>query len=128
MDDNTFMKQFEDGTLPSFRHPQHIRMAWLVLHEHGWEQGYSRIQSGIKHFAEVIGHSDKYHETMTRFWAGLVQHAIEDQPDIDNFATFQKTFPLLFDKDAIKQHYSYEVLWSDTARYQWVEPDLIPMP
>jgi hypothetical protein len=128
MNDNLFLTHFEDASLHSFPHADHIRMAWLYLKRDGWGNGYAHIQNGLRHFATAHHQPDKYHETITHFWASLVQHCIEHQPDIDDFATFAETFPILFDKDAIKRHYSSDVLWDETARDEWVTPDLIPMP
>ena len=128
MNDTMFLKLFEDASLHSFPHADHIRMAWLYLRRDGWEDGYRQIQAGLKHFALSHGQADKYHETITRFWAQLVQHCIDHQPEIDNFETFSEAFPILFRADAMKQHYSDEVLRDVTARHSWVEPDKIPIP
>ena len=128
MDDQTFLHHFEAAQLHPFAHAEHIRMAWLYLRRDGWETGYARIQAGLKYFAAALGQSDKYHETITRFWALLVQHAIDAQPGLKTFAAFQEAFPILFDKTVIRKHYSQAVLWGDEARHDWVEPDMIPMP
>jgi hypothetical protein len=44
------------------------------------------------------------------------------------FHLFKEAFPVLFDKAALRKHYSDAVLWTDDARIAWVEPDKIPMP
>lgn len=128
MNDAQFLNVFEKGELNGFSHADHIRMAWLYLRRDGWEEGYANIQAGLKHFTLAHGVPEKYHETITRFWATLVHHAIEHQPDISDFTEFTETFPILLDKEAMLQHYSNEVLWSVSARQAWVEPDLVAMP
>lgn len=128
MNDTQFLQQFESATLPSFPHTDHIRMAWLYLRRDGWDAGYAQIQSGLKHFARAKGQPDKYHETITRFWALLVQHCIQHQLDIDDFDMFIETYPILLDKTAMTRHYSDDVLWGTDARQSWVTPDLVPMP
>jgi hypothetical protein len=128
MNDTQFLQQFESATLSSFPHADHIRMAWLYLRRDGWDEGYTQIQAGLKHFATVLGVADKYHETITRFWALLIQHCIEDQPDIEDFTAFIKAYPILLDQTAMNRHYSDAVLWGTDARQMWVIPDLIPMP
>ncbi len=130
MDDQSFLKAFEDGTLPpaEFSHRGHIRMAWLYLRSYGWEDGLVHIRSGIQQFAARLGATNKYHETMTVFWARLVQHMITDQPQIDTFEAFLAHFPMVLDTHLIERHYSADVLKSPLARQQWVEPDLVTMP
>ncbi|MBA3872545.1 MAG: hypothetical protein H0X30_25690 [Anaerolineae bacterium] len=130
MDDQAFLKAFEDGSLsPSeFSHRGHIRMAWLYLRADGWDKGIVRIRSGIQTFAARLGATTKYHETMTVFWARVVQHMIQDQPQIDDFDDFLVYFPQILDSHLIERHYSADVLRSPLARQQWVEPDLVLMP
>jgi hypothetical protein len=128
MNGEAFLKHFEMGKLHPFPHHDHIYMAWLYLRRDGWDEGHKQIQSGLKHFAAANGQPEKYHETITRFWALLVYHALQQEPQIDKFLVFKQKFPLLFDKMSIRKHYSDVVLWSDEARQTWVEPDLIAMP
>lgn len=128
MNDQEFLTQFELAKLSAFSHRDHIRIAWLYLQRDGWDVGYTHIQAGLKHFATSHNQPTKYHETITCFWSMLVHHAIQHQPEIDNFTVFEQRFPLLFDKSALKQHYSDDVLWSAAARQAWVAPDIVPMP
>ncbi|GAB5490478.1 MAG: hypothetical protein Phog2KO_06930 [Phototrophicaceae bacterium] len=128
MDNQLFLEEFENASLKDFSHAKHIRMAWLYLYRDGWDIGYPNIRAGLKHFALKLNVSDKYHETVTGFWARLVLHCIDERPDIDNFEQFQEAFPFLFTGDIMKKHYSDDVLWSDMARKEWVAPDKVPMP
>ena len=130
MDDQTFLSAFEDGTLPpsEFPHRGHIRMAWLYLRAYGWDEGMIYIRDGIQNFAARLGATQKYHETITVFWARLVHHMITDQPPIDTFDDFLLHFPQILDSRLIEHHYSAELLRSPLARQQWVEPDLLLMP
>ncbi len=128
MNDQVFLKAFEGARLSAFPHRDHIRMAWLYLQRDGWDAGYHKIQSGLKHFARVAGVPDKYHETITRFWALLVWHGIQQNSDITTLDDFVEAFPIVLDKDAIMRHYSREVLFAQTARQTWIEPDLVEMP
>jgi hypothetical protein len=103
-------------------------MAWLYLRRDAWDNGYQHIQSALKHFAASHGASQKYHETITRFWACLVLHCIDEEPEIDDFEAFVTAFPILLDKSAMIKHYSADVLKSADAREHWQEPDLVSMP
>jgi hypothetical protein len=128
MNDTNFLKAFEDAKLSAFPHQDHIRMAWLYLQKDGWEGGYAKIQSGIKHFATSLGQADKYHESITRFWALLVYHCIQARAEISDFEEFEAAYPILFDKGSIYKHYSRDYLFSAEARQNWLEPDILPMP
>jgi hypothetical protein len=130
MNDQEFLAAFESGTLPhgEFPHRAHIRMAWLVLCRDGWDVGFQNIRAGIQHFAGAHGATRKYHETITRFWALLVNHALTLDPDIADFEAFVAVFPHLLDTQIILRHYSRDLLGSDAARQAWVEPDIEPLP
>jgi hypothetical protein len=130
MNDQEFLAAFEAGTLPphEFPHRAHIRMAWLVLRRDGWEPGFENIRAGIQHFAGAHGATRKYHESITRFWALLVLHAISLDPGISDFEAFAAAYPHLLDTRIIARHYSRDLLGSDAARHTWVEPDLEALP
>ena len=72
MESKIVLAQFEAGQLEAFHHRDHIHIGWLYLRRDGWQIGYQNIQQGIQHFAALHGASDKYHETITRFWAYLI--------------------------------------------------------
>ncbi|MEO8608214.1 MAG: hypothetical protein ABI690_10050 [Chloroflexota bacterium] len=128
MNDQEFLRAFESGTLHEFPHRAHIRMAWLTLRRDGWEPGFGNIRAGIQHFARAQGATRKYHETITRFWALLVLHAISLNPSIHDFEAFTAAYPHLLDTQVIARHFSRDLLMSDSARHAWVEPDLEPLP
>jgi hypothetical protein len=103
-------------------------MAWLYLRAHGWDVGAQKIRGGIQQFAERVGASSKYHETITLFWAHLVYYVMQCYPEADDFEAFLALHPGLLDASLVARHYSHELLYSDAARYQWITPDLQPMP
>ncbi len=128
MNDSEFLQAFEACTLRPFPHRSHIRMAWLYLRAHGWDAGVSKIREGIRRYADSVGATHKYHETITVFWAHLVYYVIQCYPEVDDFETFLALHPGLLDAGLIARHYSHVRLYSDAARYQWVEPDVQAMP
>lgn len=128
MNDSEFLRAFETGHLHSFRHYDHVRLAWLLLRELGWDAGSARLRRGLRHFAVAHGTPGKYHETMTLFWARVVDHAIGCSPEMNDFESFIAAYPFLLDVHLPSRHYSEALLWSDAARSSWAEPDLIPLP
>ena len=112
----------------SFRHRDHVRVAWLLLRREGAEAGSETFVRGLRAFAAAHRANDKYHETLTRFWLRLVAHTIEVRPQIHDADAFLAAFPFLLDKTLVERHWSRDALWSDDARMRYVEPDLLPLP
>ena len=130
MTDDEFLHAFTTATLANeqFHHRDHLRMTWLMLRRLGLEAGTEAIVSGIQHFAGAHGHAPKYHETMTRFWIWLVDHAMRARPEISSFEDFLSAFPMVLDKALPFRHWSHERLMSPAARAAWVDPDLLALP
>ncbi len=130
MTDDEFLHAFTTATLANaqFHHRDHLRMTWLMLHRLGLEAGAEAIVSGIRHFAGAHGHGSKYHETMTRFWIWLVDHAMRARPEITSFEDFLDAFPIALDKTLPFRHWSHEILMTPAARAAWIDPDLLVLP
>jgi hypothetical protein len=69
---------------------------------------------------------------MTMAWMRLVDAAMRSSSSgpgaADTFDAFSARHPFLLEKDALKRFYSADVLLSDRARQEWVEPDLARLP
>jgi hypothetical protein len=57
-----------------------------------------------------------------------VRHFMEASPACESADAFIEQNPKLLDSKIMLTHYSAEVLFSDEARAQFVEPDLSPIP
>ena len=130
MTDDDFVRAFLDGSLPptQFHHRDHLRLSWVLIRRDGVAEAARAITAGIQRFATQYGQSQKYHETLTRFWIRLVGHMVEARPDIGDFAAFLTAFPQLLDKDLPYRHWRHETMQSSVARVSWVEPDLVALP
>jgi hypothetical protein len=130
MTDQELLARFEDATLPnaSFRHLDHLRVAWLYLRDHGPRGGEERMIAGLGRFAAAHGVPQLYNETLTRFWVRLVAHVMEAFPARSEFADLLSGFPRLADKGLVFRHYREETLRSDLARRTLVLPDILPLP
>ena len=124
MNDEEFLKAFQDCTLEEFHHKDHIRMAWLYLSKFGYELGSTKIVEGIKKFALAKNATTLYHETITQFWIRLVQHVIENY-SAETFEEFFASFPPLQDSKSIYRHYTKDLLMYEIARKEWMQPDLL---
>ena len=130
MTDDDFVRAFLDGSLPptEFHHRDHLRLSWVLVRQRGVAPAAGAITGGIQRFATQHGQTQKYHETLTRFWVHIVGHMVEARPDISDFPAFVAAFPQLLDKDLPYRHWRRETMNTPAARAQWVEPDLVALP
>ena len=109
-----------------FGHSEHLRLAWLQHERLGPEEGGEATATTLKRIDAVHG-GGKYHETITRFWLGLVRHAGRRFAG-RSFETVLAEHPQLLDGAMLSRHYSPQLLASDEARRRSVAPDLEPVP
>ncbi len=130
LSDTDFLAAVEAATYPGedFRHRAHVRLAWLCLREHGFESGLERVRGLIQRYAAALGATGKYHETLTRAWAELVQVGLDAAPGATSFDAFLEARPELCDSRLLERYYRKETLDSLDARAGWVPPDRAPLP
>lgn len=130
LSDADFLAAVEAATYPGrdFGHRAHVRLAWLCLREHGFESGLERVRGLIQRYAAALGATGKYHETLTRAWAELVQVGLDAAPGVTSFDAFMEVRPELTDSRLLDRHYRKETLDSQAARAGWVPPDVTPLP
>lgn len=130
LSDAEFLAAIEAATYPGdkFGHRGHLRLGWLCLRAHGFEQGLERIRALVRRYAAALGAAEKFHETMTRAWAERMQVALDETPELGSFETFLAAHPELLDSRLLGRHYRKETLESPLAKVSWVPPDLEPLP
>jgi hypothetical protein len=127
MTDETFLARFEDASLDSFGHRDHLRVAFAYARRGGVEHAVARARAGLRRFTAAHGQADRYHETLTTAWARVVAHCSLRAPDGD-FEAFLAAYPRLLERDLLSAHYSRQRLFSEAARAAFVEPDLLALP
>jgi len=70
----------------------------------------------------------KYDDTITRAWILAVRHFMEMTLDSISADSFIDKNPKMLDTKIMMTHYSAEVLFSDEARTNFIEPNLDPIP
>jgi hypothetical protein len=130
LNDIEFLDAFHMNNLPGseFRHRGHLRLAWLILNKHKHREAASILAREIKRFATAQGSAGRYHETLTRFWVHMVNHAKENASGARSIDELVEEFPILLDKNLPYKHWKSESFNSHEARAGWVPPDLFPMP
>jgi hypothetical protein len=69
-EDTEFLRKFAAVELDEWDHYTHLRIAWLMLRDHGRREAMKRIFGGIKHFIAnstrtARSRGTTFHETMT---------------------------------------------------------------
>jgi hypothetical protein len=129
--DREFRAAFEAGAFApaDFSHRAHVRLAYVYLAESDVELALERYRAALVGF---LSHHDipatKYHETLTRAWLLGVDHFMHRSPDAISADDFIDRNPPLLDSRIMLTHYSADLLFSDRARAEFVEPNLDPIP
>jgi hypothetical protein len=129
--DREFRAAFEAGALApaGFSHRAHVRLAYVYLAGGDVDTALERMRAALVAFLAHHGiPAAKYHETLTRAWILAVHHFMHRTPEAASADDFIDRNPLLLDAKIMLTHYSAGVLFSDSARAGFVEPDLDPIP
>jgi hypothetical protein len=126
----SLVEAFENGTIPEseWRHAEHLAVALFYLSNDDFETSLDKMRAGLfnllRSFGVDLSKEMPYHETLTVFWMRTVEDFKKSKngrplPEICNelIANFDKNYPLRF--------YSRELLFSDGARAEFVEADLL---
>lgn len=125
------VRSFEDGTISrdKWKHAEHLTVAFYYAKNSPLlDEATDKMRGGIfnllKSFGVDLEKEMPYHETMTRFWMKLVY----DFAKVRNGYSIVETANLIVenfgDKDLPLKYYSRELLFSDRARAEFVEPNL----
>lgn len=117
---------FENCTTKDFRHTDHLVVAVCYLESNSVAEAIRKMRAGLMRFLDHHGVSQaKYHETLTAFWIELTAAklgvAAEPGSLVDRCNLVVEE---LADKDLVLQFYSQELLKSEKARRDFIEPDL----
>ena len=125
------VRSFESCELPpaDFNHREHLLVALCYLLRLSDAEALARLRERIGRYVAAHGiNPSLYHETITVFWMRRVRAYLvrdgagRDLADLVNgLATESGSSRLIFD------YYSRELIDSERARREWVEPDLRPL-
>jgi pyridoxamine 5'-phosphate oxidase len=127
MTDDELLQRFEAGRLESFRHADHLRVAWRCLALDGAGPAVTRLSDGLQRFAAAKGVPEKFHVTMTRAWVALLDEARRTRPDLAAAGDAVRVWPALAEPHLVRRFYTAATLDSDDARRGWVPPDRAPL-
>jgi hypothetical protein len=125
------VRRFESCELPpaDFNHREHLLVALCYLLRMGEADAVGRVRARLNAYVAAHGvNPSLYHETITVFWLKRVRAYVARAGDDLSLAEMTNALAaecgssrLVFD------YYSKELIDSDTARREWVEPDLKPL-
>jgi len=125
LSDDEFLAAFTSCQLPpsSFRHGDHLRLAWLQLHRNPFDEALIRVREGIQRYAAHYGVSHLFHETITTAWVKLLATHHEE-----SFTEFIRTNEYRLNPGLLHQFWTPAVLDCEAARSSWVPPDKQALP
>lgn len=125
------VRRFESCELPTadFNHREHLLVALCYLLRMGNADALSYLRARIGRYAAAHGiNPSLYHETITVFWLKRVRAYLKRTGAGLGLAEMTNALAaecgssrLVFD------YYSKELIDSEAARREWVEPDLRPL-
>jgi len=123
----SLVESFEACTIhpAEFRHYQHLTVALWYVWSLSYEEAVAKMTTGIRRLAQAYGKMG-YHETITLFWLRIVSE-FSIEPTDSLTATANRMIQKYNNKDYILEYYSSELLDSEKAKSEWVEPDLKPL-
>jgi hypothetical protein len=126
MTDDEIIARFESGAVPcnSFRHADHVRLAFAYLSRYPALRALDRFASALKRFADACGKPHLYHETITHAYFFLIRERMARSGGAGWEEFARSNGDLLTWKDGILTRYYQEAtLRSDLARTVFLFPD-----
>ena len=116
--------RFESGSVDSFHHADHVRLAFAYLNQYPVLQALEKFASALKSFAASRGKTQLYHETITHAYFFLIRERMARCAAVGWEEFAHQNSDLLQWKDGILNRYYQETtLKSDLARKVFVFPD-----
>lgn len=119
------IERFENATLASFHHADHVRMAFLYLAKYPPLAALEKFSSALARFAAAQGKPQLYNETITWAFLLLIRERMARAGALQSWEEFAAVNPdLLRWKDSIlNKYYRPETLTSDLAKRTFLFPD-----
>ena len=129
LDVEELVRDFENCTLPlnSFKHHAHLIVISFYLTRMSPPEATERFRTYLYQFINHHGVTG-YNETITLFWIGLVHQFLKgDGADRSFKDLIGELIERYGDSGLIFNYYSRELLSSEKAKADWLEPDLKPL-
>ena len=109
----------------NFPHGDHVRMAFEMLLRHSFPETALHYSSVLRKMAARAGRPEAYHETITLAFLSLIAERA-DAAGAEDYETFARDNPDLFDRHVLARWYDPARLASDVARRTFLLPEPRP--
>ena len=126
IDMDEMVRQFENKTMPIklWNHYGRLRMVLYSLKKYGFKDTVdydSWLCKTWRAYKTSIGHKNLWNYSLTRFWACILYKLYKTDKSKD-ISYWMETKDFLSNGNLHKDFYDFNVLFSDYARENWVEP------
>ena len=123
--DAAFLKAVESCEIESLSHRDHVRLAWLVLHqEESLASAISTLRGQLRSYASSKGSPEVYHETITWTFVILISERIQRGLGGDCWKEFLTLNPdLTRGKAVVSDFYDEGLLDTEIARRTFILPN-----
>jgi hypothetical protein len=124
--DSDLLEKFEALNLSpdELNHSNHLRIAWLYLNKYSLKEAIDKTGTGTKEFAESLGDTEKYHQTITEATVRIMDKRMSNLQAASFEEFLQDNKDLVQDlKSVMHFHYNEEVLESTDAKLNFIQPD-----
>ncbi len=134
MNDEEFLAEFESCRWPldQWHHRQHVKVAYLYLRRHSFDEAMARLRARIKAYNAAHQVPDDltsgYHETMTHAWLLLIYFTLCEYGPAVSADAFYEQNPQLWQTKVLRFFYTRDCFLSARAKAEFIEPDLTPLP
>ncbi len=134
MTDNELITAFESQTISraNWTHRLHVRMAYLYLRQHPFDEALARIRAAIQRLnaANQVPEAPQagYNETTTVAWAQLIYTTLVEQGPAASSDEFADRHPHLLCNTLLRLFYSRAIWQEQDCKTKFVSPDLAPLP
>ncbi|WP_254513676.1 hypothetical protein [Anatilimnocola floriformis] len=134
MTDAELLRRFETQAIArsQWTHRLHVRMAYLYLRQHSFDEALAKIRSGIQRLnvANQVPEEPQagYNETLTVAWARIIHTTIVEQGPEQTSDEFVDRQPQLLSRTLLRLFYSRAIWNEQDCKTKFVEPDLAPLP
>lgn len=119
------LERFEEGSLDlgSFRHADHVRLAWELIRRDGVLDGLAAFESGLRRLTAEAGLAERFNTTITYALFFLIAERVEATP-VTAWEEFAARNPdlLAWPSPALDALYAPEILATPLARTVFVLP------
>ena len=111
-----------------FPHRSHLVVATWYLHKATVPEALRQMRASILNFLDHYHIEGKYNETITLFWIIVVERCLRGlDANLSLLVRTNAVIEALSDSRLMFEYYSKELLWSEQAMREWVDPDLKPL-